>query len=53
MISGTSLPKYQVEQAAKVALDEYAGRLKVTESGELLYYFPGGMRSTVHGLGRA
>ena len=51
MISGTSLPKYQVEQAAKVALDEYAGRLKVTESGELLYYFPGGMRSTVHGFG--
>ncbi len=30
-------------------LDEYAGRLKVTESGELLYYFPVGMRSTVHG----
>jgi hypothetical protein len=51
MIAGTGLPKYQVEQAAKVALDEYAGRLKVTESGELLYYFPEGMRSTVHGLG--
>ena len=51
MIAGTGLPKYQVEQAAKVALDEYAGRLKVTESGELLYYFPGGMRSTVHGAG--
>ena len=42
MIAGTGLPKYQVEQAAKAALDEYAGRLKVTESGELLYYFPGG-----------
>jgi len=51
MISGTGLPKYQVEQTAKVVLDEYAGRLKVTESGELLYYFPGGMRSTVHGFG--
>ena len=50
MISGTGLPKYQVEQTAKVVLDEYAGRLKVTESGELLYYFPGGMRSTVHGF---
>ena len=46
MIAGTGLPKYQVEQAAKAALDEYAGRLKVTESGELLYYFPDGMRST-------
>jgi hypothetical protein len=51
MISGTGLPKYQVEQAAKVVLDEYAGRLKVTESGELLYYFPTGMRSTVRGFG--
>jgi len=51
MIAGTGLPKYQVEQAAKVTLDEYAGRLKVTESGELLYYFPSGMQSTVRGLG--
>ena len=53
MISGTGLPKYQVEQAAKRVLDEYAGRLKVTESGELLYSFPEGMRSTVHGAGPA
>jgi hypothetical protein len=51
MIAGTALPKYQVEQAAKVALDEYAGRLKVTEGGDLLYYFPNGMRSTARGLG--
>jgi hypothetical protein len=51
MIAGTGLPKYQVEVAAKAALDEYAGRLKATESGELLYYFPGGMRSTKRGLG--
>jgi len=50
MIAGTGLPKYQVEQAAKAALDEYTGRLKVTESGELLYYFPNGMRSTVRGV---
>ncbi len=51
MIAGTGLPKYQVEQAAQVALDEYAGRLKVTEGGDLLYYFPNGMRSTARGLG--
>jgi hypothetical protein len=51
MIAGTGLPKYQVEQAAKVVLDEYAGNLKVTDSGELLYYFPSGMRSTVRGFG--
>ncbi len=50
MIAGTGLPKYQVEQAAKAALDEYAGRLKVTESGELLYYFPSGMQSTLRGF---
>jgi hypothetical protein len=50
MIAGTGLPKYQVEQAAKAALDEYAGRLKVTESGELLYYFPSGMHSTLRGF---
>ena len=53
MIAGTGLPKYQVEQAARAALDEYAGRLKVTESGELLYYFPDGMRSTRRGVGPA
>jgi len=51
MISGTGLPKYQVEQTAKIVLDQYAGRLKVTESGELLYYFPGGMRNTIRGFG--
>lgn len=51
MIAGTGLPKYQVEQAAKLVLDEYSGRLKVTESGDLLYYFPSGMRSKARGLG--
>jgi hypothetical protein len=53
MIAGTGLPKYQVEQAARRVLDEYAGRLKVTESGELLYSFPSGMHSTVRGAGPA
>lgn len=53
MIAGTGLPKYQVEQGIKAALDEYAGRLKVTESGELLYSFPSGMRSTTRGFGPA
>jgi hypothetical protein len=51
MIAATGLPKYQVEQAARSVLDEYAGRLKVTESGELLYYFPEGMQSTRRGVG--
>lgn len=53
MIAGTGLPKYQVEQAARKVLDEYAGRLKVTESGELLYSFPEGMHSTLRGPGPA
>ena len=53
MIAGTGLPKYQVEQAAREVLDEYAGRLKVTESGELLYSFPSDMRSTTRGAGPA
>ncbi len=53
MIAGTGLPKYQVEQAARKVLDEYAGQLKVTESGELLYAFPTGMRSTLRGPGPA
>jgi hypothetical protein len=53
MIAGTGLPKYQVEVAAKAALGEYAGRLKATESGELLYYFPNGMRSTLRGFAPA
>ncbi len=53
MIAGTGLPKEQVELAARQILDEYAGRLKVTESGELLYSFPDGMRSTRRGAGPA
>jgi hypothetical protein len=53
MIAATGLPKYQVEQTARSVLDEYAGRLKVTESGELLYYFPEGMQSTRRGIGPA
>jgi hypothetical protein len=51
MIAGTGLPKYQVEVAARRVLDEFDGRLKVTESGELLYSFPPAMRSTVRGAG--
>jgi len=50
LVTVTGLPKYQVEQAAKVVLDEYGGQCKVTESGEILYYFPRGMRSRVRGF---
>jgi hypothetical protein len=53
IVAATALPKYQVEQAMKLVLDEYAGRLKATESGELLYSFPDGMRSRTRGFGPA
>jgi hypothetical protein len=51
MMAGTGLPKYQIEQAIKQVLDEYAGHLKATDSGEILYYFPSGMKSTRKGFG--
>jgi hypothetical protein len=50
LIATTGLPKYQVQEMTKIVLDEYQGHLKATESGELLYYFPHGMRSRVHGF---
>ena len=51
LISVTGLPKYQVEQTVKHVLDEYSGHMKVTESGEILYYFPNGMKSKYRGFG--
>lgn len=50
LVAATGLPKYQVEQSIKGVLDEYAGHMKVTESGEILYYFPAGMRSRTRGF---
>lgn len=50
LIATTGLPKHQVQEVSKIVLDEYRGHLKATESGELLYYFPHGMRSSVHGF---
>ena len=51
LMAQTTLPKFQVEEAMKVILNEYYGQLRVTESGEVLYYFPEGMRNRVKGLG--
>jgi hypothetical protein len=53
LVAGTGLPTYQVEQGLKGVLAEYAGNLKVSESGELIYYFPWPMRSTLRGFGPA
>ena len=50
LVAATALPKFQVEQAIKHVASEYQGHLRVTESGEILYYFPRGMRSTERGF---
>ncbi|MBL8966110.1 MAG: hypothetical protein JNG85_03815, partial [Spirochaetaceae bacterium] len=51
LVALTGLPKAQVEAEVKAVSDEYGARLKVTESGELLYSFPDGFRSRYRGLG--
>jgi hypothetical protein len=50
LVAATGLPTYQVEQTSRVVLDEYGGHCKVTESGEILYYFPRGMKSRITGF---
>jgi hypothetical protein len=50
LVTVTGLPTYQVQQTARVVLDEYGGHCKVTESGEILYSFPNGMHSRVSGF---
>ena len=47
----TGLPKHQVDSEVKAVSDEYGARLRVTESGEILYSFPSGMRSRYRGFG--
>ncbi|TVR60553.1 MAG: hypothetical protein EA426_04840 [Spirochaetaceae bacterium] len=50
IITETGLPKSEVELAMNRIVFEYAGQLKVTESGTILYYFPNGFRNRVTGL---
>ena len=49
--AATGLPLYTVRELVPKAADEYSGRLEVTESGEILYSFPGGFTSRYRGLG--
>lgn len=49
LIAVTGLPKHQVEETMPKVVLEYAGQMKVTESGEILYYFPRGMKNIVQG----
>lgn len=51
LVALTGLPKAQVDTEVKAVSDEYGARLRVTESGEILYSFPEGMRSRYRGLG--
>jgi hypothetical protein len=51
LVALTGLPKAQVDAEVKAVSDEYGARLRVTESGEILYSFPSGMRSRYRGLG--
>lgn len=53
IVAFTALPKYQVETELPAVADEYGGRLKVTDSGEILYSFPRGFVSRYRGFGPA
>ena len=50
LVAQTGLPTNQVETEVKAVADEYRARLRVTESGEILYSFPQGFRSRYRGL---
>ncbi|MDR0786243.1 MAG: hypothetical protein LBE74_10290 [Treponema sp.] len=45
----TALSLTKVKELAPAVADEYAGRLQVTESGEILYSFPHGFKSKYRG----
>lgn len=51
IVAFTALPKYQVETELPAVADEYGGRLKVTDSGDILYSFPRGFVSRYRGFG--
>lgn len=51
IVAFTGLPKAQVDAELPAVADEYDGRLKVTDSGEVLYSFPQGFRSRYRGFG--
>ncbi|HUX20630.1 MAG TPA: hypothetical protein VMW69_05270 [Spirochaetia bacterium] len=50
LVATTGLPNYQVQQSMNSVADEYRGQMRVTESGEILYYFPEGFRSRYRGF---
>lgn len=51
IVSMTGLPIERVKEYAPAAADEFGARLRVTESGEILYSFPDGFKSRYKGFG--
>jgi hypothetical protein len=50
VIASTGLPKVQVDEQLPAIADEFGARLKVTQSGEMLYSFPEGFKSRYRGF---
>ena len=48
--AATALPLSEVRELLPRAADEYSGHLQVTQSGEILYTFPGGFTSRYRGF---
>lgn len=51
LVALTGLPKARVEAELPAVSDEFGARLRVTESGEILYSFPSGLHSRYKGFG--
>lgn len=51
LVAVTGLPLDQVASGIPEVADEFGARMKVTESGEILYSFPDGMKSRYRGFG--
>jgi hypothetical protein len=50
IVARTALPIEKVKELVPMAADEYGARLRVTESGEILYSFPDGFKSRYRGF---
>jgi len=48
--AATALPLSQVKELIPLAADEFSAQLKVTESGEIIYSFPDGLKSRYNGF---
>jgi hypothetical protein len=47
----TGLPLAQINAEMPAIADEYRGRLKVSDKGDILYSFPNGLKSRYRGFG--